>query len=171
VGFHDGQSLAAFAFRRLRDYNSAGACGGECQESPRMRAAETNVGDFSMGAMDITFAVLALVSGLATMVFFVVVLVEMFKRQQTAIAIACIVLFLTTLMGGPLVAFVYGWIKVKEWSLQKNMLAWTGCLAVCLISAGIWGVWTAARAQSRQQRLDHEMQQQIDVEELKVETH
>ncbi|MCY2993084.1 MAG: hypothetical protein NTY19_35160 [Planctomycetota bacterium] len=120
-----------------------------------------------MGAMDITFAVLAMVSGLATMVFFVVVLVEMFKRQQTAIAIACIVLFLTTLMGGPLVAFVYGWIKVKEWSLQVNMLAWTGCLAVCLISAGIWG----ARAQSRQQRLDHEMQQQVDVEELKIETH
>jgi hypothetical protein len=125
--------------------------------------------EVSMGAVDISLAVVALASGLATMIFFVVVLVEMFKRQQTGIAITCIVLFLTTLMG-PLVAFVYGWLKAKEWNLRRNMLAWTGCLVVCLISAVICGALAVARAQARQQRLNQELQQQVEVEELKVET-
>ena len=128
-----------------------------------------------MGAIGILVLLVAALTGLAVLVCFILVLVEMFKRQATGIAIACIVLFFCSGVG-QLIAFVYGWIKAREWNLQKIMMVWTGCLAVNVITLAIaisiWFAATAARMQQLQQqeqRLDHEMQQQVDVEELKIE--
>ncbi len=131
-----------------------------------------------MGAIGVVFSVLAAVTGLATMACFVLVVVEMFKRQKTGIAIACIVLFFLTLLLGPLVAFGYGWSKSKEWKLQRILLAYAASLVLFLVSGpiAITSVVTtqAARREQKQQQTEREMEKElkeVQVEELKIETH
>ncbi len=34
---------------------------------------------------------------------------------------------------GGLVAFVYGWMKHREWGITNIMYAWTGCIAVAVL--------------------------------------
>lgn len=75
----------------------------------------------------------AILLTLAQLVCLVLVIVEMFKRGETAIGIVCAVLSLCSI--GALIAFVYGWIKSSEWGLRKVMLAWTICLAINLVLA------------------------------------
>lgn len=70
--------------------------------------------------------------GLASLVCYILVVVQMFKRGQTGIGIASLVLLLACGIGG-LVAFVYGWIKAKEWDIQNVMLIWTGCIVVSVL--------------------------------------
>ena len=65
------------------------------------------------------------VCGIGSLICFILVLVQMFKREQTGLGIACIVLLLCAI--GGLIAFIYGWIKAKEWDIQNVMLAWTIC--------------------------------------------
>ena len=76
----------------------------------------------------------AVLLGLVQLVCLVLVIVEMFKRGETAIGIVCAVLSLCTGIGA-LIAFVYGWIKSSEWGLRKVMLAWSICLAINLLLA------------------------------------
>lgn len=83
------------------------------------------------------------VLSLGALICFIMVLVQMFKRGQTGLGIACIVL---TFCGiGPLVALVYGWIKSSEWGIQKLMLAWTA-LAVLSVIVGVGGAIFATTA-------------------------
>ncbi|MDA1049584.1 MAG: hypothetical protein O3C40_03770 [Planctomycetota bacterium] len=67
---------------------------------------------------------LAIACGIASLVFFILVLVQMFKRDQSTLGIVCIVLSLCSGIG-VLVAFVYGWMKATEWNLKKIMTYWT----------------------------------------------
>lgn len=120
-----------------------------------------------MGAIAVLFMLLAVVTGIGSTVCFILVLVEMFKRQQTGIAITCIVLFFCTGVG-TLIAFVFGWMKSKEWNLQKIMLAWTACLAISLVSAGIWVTFSVAQVSQLQQQVDREMQKKFRESELQL---
>jgi len=54
--------------------------------------------------------------GIASLVFFVVVLAKIFQNNRAGIGAACIVLFFVCGIG-QLIAFVYGWMKSKEWEL------------------------------------------------------
>jgi hypothetical protein len=85
-----------------------------------------------MGALLMAAYVLSGVLGIVSLVCFVLVLVEMFRREQTGLAIACIVLALCSGIG-VLIAFVYGWIKAGEWNLKKVMTGWTVCCLVQLV--------------------------------------
>ena len=76
----------------------------------------------------------AILIGLVQLVCLVLVIVEMFKRGETAIGIVCAVLSLCTGVGA-LIAFIYGWIKSSEWGLRKVMLTWTVCLVLNLALA------------------------------------
>ena len=67
---------------------------------------------------------LAIACGIASLVFFIMVVVQMFKHDQTNLGIICIVLTFCTGVG-PLIAFVYGWMKATEWNLKKTMNYWT----------------------------------------------
>lgn len=67
---------------------------------------------------------LAIACGIATFVFFVMVVSQMFKRDQSTLGIICIVLTFVTGMG-PLIAFIYGWTKATEWEIKKIMTRWT----------------------------------------------
>ena len=64
---------------------------------------------------------LAIACGIASLVFFVMVVIQMFKRDQSTLGIVCIILTLCTGVG-PLIAFIFGWMKATEWDIKKT---WT----------------------------------------------
>lgn len=74
--------------------------------------------------------------GIAHLVFFIMVLIQMFKRDQSNLGIICIVLTFCTGVG-PLIAFVYGWIKSTEWNLKKVMTYWTAAIALIFVAGGL----------------------------------
>jgi hypothetical protein len=74
---------------------------------------------------------------LGSLVCFILVLVQMFQRGQSTLAIVCI--FLMFLCGiGWLVAFVYGWMNHREWGITNVMYAWTGCLVLMIIGGALY---------------------------------
>ncbi|HVS36441.1 MAG TPA: hypothetical protein VMS17_12820 [Gemmataceae bacterium] len=72
------------------------------------------------------------VAGVASLVCFILVLVQMFQRGQTGLAVACIVLVFCGGIGA-LIAFIYGWVKSREWGLNNVMLIWTVCIVIGLV--------------------------------------
>ncbi len=75
-------------------------------------------------------------AGIASLVCFILVLVQMFQRGQSTLGIICAVLFLCGGLGA-LIAFVYGWIKNREWGITNIMIAWTGCWVLSIIGGAI----------------------------------
>jgi hypothetical protein len=89
------------------------------------------------GLMDDTLA--GIIVGLATLVSFicfVLVLIQMFQRGTTGMAIACIVLSLCCGLGG-LVAFIYGWAKARDWNIGNLMTAWTVAFAIDVVAGSV----------------------------------
>ncbi len=79
---------------------------------------------------------LLVASGIVSLVCLILVLVKMFQNNEVTMGVVCIVL--TVLCGiGPLVTFVYGWIKSAEWNIQKIMLIWTACFIVNLLLGAV----------------------------------
>jgi hypothetical protein len=70
--------------------------------------------------------------GLAAFVCLVLVIVKMFQKQQTGLAIASIILSLCVPFG-VLLPLIYGWMKAGEWGIKNLMMAWTGCLVALMI--------------------------------------
>ena len=73
-----------------------------------------------IGLLYFLFAVCAI----ASFVCFIMVLIQMFQRNETNLGIICIVLTFCTGLG-PLVAFIYGWTKATEWNIKKVMMYWS----------------------------------------------
>lgn len=72
------------------------------------------------------------VGGLGALVCFILILVQMFQRNQSGLGITCIILAFCCGIGS-LIAFVYGWINSREWNVMPIMLAWTFCIVLTLI--------------------------------------
>ena len=119
-----------------------------------------------MAVLAILLYLLAFVVGIGSLVCFVMVVVQMFKHDQTGLGVACIVLLFCGI--GGLIAFVYGWMKNKEWNLQKIMLIWTVCIAVgLLVNIVLIGVGASMAANPNspfQQQLNN-----MQVDDLNVE--
>ena|SRR5579863_7228871 len=81
---------------------------------------------------NLTGAVLTLAS-LANFVCFVLVLIQMFQRGTSGLGITCIVLAVCCGLGG-LVAFIYGWLKAREWNINTLMTVWTVALAILIVA-------------------------------------
>ncbi|MDX1943906.1 MAG: hypothetical protein SFU86_00755 [Pirellulaceae bacterium] len=64
------------------------------------------------------------------------VIYTMFNNAQTVLGIICLVGACVLGIGG-LVAFVYGWIKAREWEIVPVMGVWTGCIAANIVIAVI----------------------------------
>jgi hypothetical protein len=86
--------------------------------------------------MGVLGQVLSSVGGLGILVCFILVLVQMFKRGQTGLGIACIVLICCGGIGF-LVAFIYGWVKNREWGITNIMFAWTAFWVMAVIGAAL----------------------------------
>jgi hypothetical protein len=76
---------------------------------------------------------LAFVSGVGSLVCFVLVLVKMFQHNHTGLGIACILLLFFCGIGG-LIAFIYGWVKAGEWGITNLMTIWTVFFALNFLS-------------------------------------
>jgi hypothetical protein len=83
--------------------------------------------------IDTIATILEFVSGVGSLICYVLVLIKMFQRGQTALGIACIVLLLCFGIGG-LVVFIYGWIKAKEWNMTQLMTIWTAFFVLGIVS-------------------------------------
>ncbi|MCB1097387.1 MAG: hypothetical protein KDN22_17580 [Verrucomicrobiae bacterium] len=75
--------------------------------------------------MGIIGIILLVLSGLTSLVCWIMVLVKMFKSGQTGLGILSIFC--------AIVAFVWGWIKAGELGLKKIMLAWSVAVVVSII--------------------------------------
>ena len=85
--------------------------------------------------MGLILGLLGLVAGIGSLVCYIMVLVQMFKHENTGLAIACIVLIFCVGIGG-IIAFVYGWMKAGEWDIKNIMIAWTACIVVGMVMNG-----------------------------------
>lgn len=74
---------------------------------------------------------LSIIVGIGSLVCFIMVIVKMFQNGQTGLGVACLILILCGI--GPLIAFVFGWIKSGEWNIKNLMLAWTACIVVGIL--------------------------------------
>jgi hypothetical protein len=83
--------------------------------------------------MDNLGLVLSYVGALGILVCYILVLVTMFQRGQTGLAIICLLLTLCCGIGA-LVVFIYSWARAREWNLQNVMIVWT-----CAVILGFIG--------------------------------
>ena len=79
----------------------------------------------------------AAIGGLGSLVCFILVLIQMFQRGQTTLGVVCIVLIFCFGIGG-LIAFIYGWMKHREWGITNVMYAWTGCIALSILGNALY---------------------------------
>jgi len=120
-----------------------------------------------MGALVILFGIVAVGCGIGSLVCFILVVIQMFKNEQNGLGIACIILAFCTGVG-PLIAFVYGWMKSTEWNLKKVMLAWTGCIAGALVSYVIMFAAGLGAAASMSNDFQNQLEN-MEIENLEVE--
>jgi hypothetical protein len=85
--------------------------------------------------MEMLISLVSGVFGIVSLVCWILVLIKMFQNDAVAPAVASIVLILCGI--GPLVAFVYGWMKATPWGLQRLMLIWTLALLAQLVLVGV----------------------------------
>jgi hypothetical protein len=84
--------------------------------------------------MQLIGTALEAIAGLVSLVCFILVLVKMFQSGQTGLGIACIVL--TFCCGiGPLIAFIFGWMRSADWNIRNIMVIWTVCWIIGIIGA------------------------------------
>jgi hypothetical protein len=100
---------------------------------------------------------LVVVSSIASLVCFILVLIKMFQANQTALAIVCIVLTFCTGIGS-LIAFIYGWIKASEWNIKNIMLIWTAIFVLNIIV----GIGFYAQLGSDVAKMGQQMQQELE---------
>jgi hypothetical protein len=62
------------------------------------------------------------------------VLYQMYENAETVIAIVCLVGMCVLGLGG-IVAFVYGWIKARDWEIVPVMAIWSGAIALNIVLA------------------------------------
>lgn len=64
------------------------------------------------------------ISYIALLVCLIIVIVKMFQTNHTALGI--ITILTTVFCGfGPLIGFIWGWIKASDYGLKTVMLIWT----------------------------------------------
>jgi hypothetical protein len=62
------------------------------------------------------------------------VLYQMYENAETVIAIVCLVGMCVLGLGG-IVAFVYGWIKARDWEIVPVMAIWSGAIGLNIVLA------------------------------------
>jgi len=86
-----------------------------------------------MGALA---GIVSSLAGLVGLVCFIMVVIQMFQHGSTGIGIVCAVLFLCCGMGY-LIAFVFGWIKAREWNITNLMTIWTIAVVVGIAATAV----------------------------------
>jgi len=79
---------------------------------------------------------LSMVVGIASLVFFIIVLVKIFQAGKTGLGILCLVTIFVCGVGG-LITFIVGWMNADEFGIRKVMVNWTLCVILNIIITGI----------------------------------
>ena len=82
---------------------------------------------------DALAATLVWIASPASLICFILALIQMFQRGDTGIGIACIALTLCCGLGG-LITFVYGWFKARQWNIVNLMTLWTIAFAIDVLA-------------------------------------
>ena len=86
--------------------------------------------------MAVLGSILSVVGVLVMLVCYILVLIKMFQNGKTGLGIVCIVLTLCC-VGGPLIAYIYGWMKSGQWNIRNVMIAWTVGIILWVVGVGI----------------------------------
>jgi hypothetical protein len=97
--------------------------------------------DAALGIFSIIVIGLLVLLAIASLVYFILVVVQMFKHDQSVMGIVCIVFFLCS-GGGQIIAYIMGWVKAGEWGIKSLMWQWTGVwVAIVLLACcGLGGI-------------------------------
>lgn len=85
-----------------------------------------------IGILILLLWVVALGLGIASLVYFIMVLIRMFQNDESTLGIICIVLTVCTGIG-PLVAYIMGWVKMDKLQTQAIMPKWTTYIVAQLV--------------------------------------
>lgn len=85
--------------------------------------------------MDTLALILGSLAGLVSLVCYVLVIIQMFQHGQTGLAVVCLVLLLCCGLGG-LIAFVFGWMRARDWNITNLMTVWTVAFVI-EVAAGV----------------------------------
>jgi hypothetical protein len=88
--------------------------------------------------MDIAFYLSAVVCGILFLVFFVyfiLVVVQMFKQNQTGLGITCLATYFLCGGLGAFIALIMGWVKAGEMGIKSLMWQFTAVTALFLLSS------------------------------------
>jgi membrane protease YdiL (CAAX protease family) len=112
-------------------------------------------------------AILVLIASVVgSFVCFILVLIQMFRRDQQTLGLVCI--FLALLAGmGTIVAFIFGWLKATEWRIKRTMVVWTVCyvlqfFGVLLVMFALIG-YTRARVREEIHKANQAPRPRIEV--------
>lgn len=78
-----------------------------------------------MGAVLIILGVISLAIAIASIVFWIMTLIKLFKNDQIVLGIIGIIC--------PIVAFVMGWVKANEYDHKQIMIYWTICVVAGIV--------------------------------------
>ncbi len=70
--------------------------------------------------------------GISSFICLIISFVRMFQNGKTAIGLLCIILSIFSGIG-PIIAFIYCWVKVSEFGINKLMKFWTFCILINII--------------------------------------
>jgi hypothetical protein len=87
-------------------------------------------------SMDTIGQILGGLGFLGAAVCFIIVIIKMFQKGSTGLAIACLLLSLCCGLGG-IVAYIYGWLHNRDWDMRNLMLAWTVCIILWVIGSAL----------------------------------
>jgi len=80
--------------------------------------------------MELSLAlVVALLSGIGSLVCFILVMIHLFQNEEGGYAIACIVLLFICGIGG-LLAYIKGWME----DLTPVMIVWSVCIVLGILT-------------------------------------
>jgi hypothetical protein len=72
------------------------------------------------------------IAGIVSLVCFIMVLIRIFQSGQTALGVVCIVLLFCVGIGS-LIAFVYGWMRAKDWNITNLMIIWSVAIVIGIL--------------------------------------
>ena len=70
------------------------------------------------------------------------VIYQMFDKAESVMGIVCLIGVCVFGLGG-IVAFVYGWIKAREWEIVPVMAMWSGAIVLSICIAVAQALMTA----------------------------
>ena len=122
---------------------------------------------FQPGALEMSMIGIGALLGLVSLILFIMIVVKMFQRNETAIGIISIVIFCIGGIGH-LVALVYGWMKAGEWNIRGLMMTYTFTLLGSMIIGGAgYGIFISKMVNEIQN--NPEFQEQMEQMQIEMQ--